>query len=142
MQLVKVQSAGQPCIVWCRYSGPAEDLGLDFTVEDETFGGRVVRDLLDNGSEITVTSANKMHYLLLVADWHLNGRLGASSGSFASGLAQVHTPCLPDMSTQKPEKTNHDPKCFIVSYDHQLSIKKQQLIPACCQVHPLQVIAG
>ena len=77
--------------VCCRYDGPAEDLSLDFTVEDETFGGRVVQDLLDNGSEITVTSSNKMQYVLLVADCHLNGRLGAAAGSFASGLAQVST---------------------------------------------------
>ena len=66
-----------------------EDLGLDFTVEDETFGGRVSQDLVEDGSGVAVTSANKMHYILLVADWHLNGRLGASAGSFASGMAQV-----------------------------------------------------
>ena len=82
-----------PC-EWCganRYAGPAEDLGLDFTVDDETFGGLVTQDLLEDGSDIPVTSANKMQYILLMADWHLNGRLGASAGSFAHGMAQACT---------------------------------------------------
>ena len=73
----------------CRYQGAVEDMSLDFTVEDETFGGRVSHDLVDDGSDLAVTSANKMHYILLVADWHLNGRLGASAGSFALGMGQV-----------------------------------------------------
>ena len=58
-------------------------------MEDETFGGRVTQDLVDDGADVIVTTANKMQYILLLADWHLNGRLGASSGWFASGMAQV-----------------------------------------------------
>ena len=66
-----------------------EDLGLDFSVEDVTFGRRATQELIDGGADIPVTAANRMHYILLMADWHLNGRLNASAGSFASGMAQV-----------------------------------------------------
>lgn len=83
-----------------RYQGPVAELGLDFTVEDETFGGRVSHDLIEDGCDLAVTSANRMHYILLVADWHLNGRLGASAGSFASGMAQVCMLCIPGTVSQ------------------------------------------
>ncbi|KAK9789956.1 hypothetical protein WJX73_003575 [Symbiochloris irregularis] len=72
-----------------KYEGQVEDLGLDFTVEDDTFGRRVCQELVDGGEAISVTAANRMHYILLMADWHLNGRLSASAGSFAAGLAQA-----------------------------------------------------
>jgi len=42
---------------------------------------------------MAVTNANKLHYIHLAADWHLNGRLGASSAAFATGLAQVGDTC-------------------------------------------------
>lgn len=61
-------------------------------MDDETFGSRVSHDLIEDGGDVAVCAGNRMHYILLVADWHLNGRLGASAGSFAAGLAQVGSP--------------------------------------------------
>lgn len=78
-----------------RYDGDATDLCLDFSVEDDTFGARSVHSLVPGGSQVAVTDSNKLHYIHLAADWHLNGRLGASSAAFARGLAQVfYLPCL------------------------------------------------
>ncbi|KAL0028291.1 hypothetical protein WJX79_007793 [Trebouxia sp. C0005] len=71
------------------YEGDATDLCLDFSIEDDTFGARTVHSLLPGGAHMAVTNANKLHYIHLAADWHLNGRLGASSAAFARGLAQV-----------------------------------------------------
>ena len=76
--------------VGCRYDGDATDLCLDFSVEDDTFGARSVHSLIPGGSQVAVTDSNKLHYIHLAADWHLNGRLGASSAAFARGLAQVY----------------------------------------------------
>lgn len=74
------------------YEGDATDLCLDFSIEDDTFGARTLHSLLPGGAHMAVTDANKLRYIHLAADWHLNGRLGASSAAFAKGLAQV-IPC-------------------------------------------------
>ena len=75
--------------VACRYEGDALDLCLDFSIEDDTFGARTAHSLLPGGAQMAVTNDNKLHYIHLAADWHLNGRLGASSAAFARGMAQV-----------------------------------------------------
>ena len=87
-------SSSQPAQGWTgedsyRYEGDAEDLGLTFAVEDETFGRRVSYPLVPGGAEVAVTSHNRLQYVLMAADWHLNGRLGGSSAAFARGINQV-----------------------------------------------------
>jgi ubiquitin-protein ligase E3 C len=72
-----------------RYAGDAADLGLDFTVEVEALGARSVHELRPRGADVPVTDANKLLYVHLVADWHLNGRLAAASAAFAAGLHQA-----------------------------------------------------
>ena len=83
---------GQPC----RYEGEAEDLGLTFSVEDDVFGKRHVHELCPGGDDMAVTSANKLLYVHLVADWHLNRRLGKPASSFAAGLHQADIPSCTD----------------------------------------------
>lgn len=80
---------GKLCFAY-RYDGDATDLCLDFSVEDDTFGARALHSLVPGGAQVAVTDSNKLQYIHLAADWHLNGRLGASSAAFARGLAQVH----------------------------------------------------
>ncbi|KAK9903317.1 hypothetical protein WJX75_002686 [Coccomyxa subellipsoidea] len=75
-----------------RYAGEAEDLGLSFAVEEEAFGRRTEHELIPGGADVAVTNANKLLYVHLVADWHLNGRLGDAAAAFAAGLAQVIAP--------------------------------------------------
>ena len=77
----------------CRYEGDATQLALDFSVEDDTFGARNVHSLMPGGADMVVTNSNKLHYIHLAADWHLNGRLAASSAAFARGMTQVCVPC-------------------------------------------------
>ena len=72
-----------------RYEGEATDLCLDFSLEDDTFGARSVHSLIPGGSQIAVSNSNKLQYIHLAADWHLNGRLSASAAAFARGLAKV-----------------------------------------------------
>ncbi|KAK9815844.1 hypothetical protein WJX72_010650 [[Myrmecia] bisecta] len=75
-----------------RYEGDAEDLGLEFTVDTEAFGGRATEELCEGGAGRAVTSANKLQYIHLMADWHLNGRLGATAAAFTAGLSHVIPP--------------------------------------------------
>lgn len=72
-----------------RYEGEAEDLGISFCVEEDTFGRRTVHELRPGGADVAVTNTNKLLYVHLVADWHLNGRLGKAAAAFAAGLHQV-----------------------------------------------------
>ena len=58
-------------------------------MEEEAFGRRSTHELLPGGADVAVTDANKLLYVHLAADWHLNGRLGAPAGAFAAGLHQV-----------------------------------------------------
>ena len=58
-------------------------------MEDDVFGKRHVHELCSGGDDMAVTGANKLLYVHLVADWHLNRRLGKPASSFAAGLHQV-----------------------------------------------------
>jgi len=73
-----------------QYEGDCEDMGLDFTIEEETFGKREEIELVPGGGDLPVTNTNRLHYVALVADWHLNGGTrGAAAAAFARGLGQV-----------------------------------------------------
>ncbi|CAD7704872.1 unnamed protein product [Ostreobium quekettii] len=92
------------------YDGDAADLCLDFTVEDEILGQRVAEDLPDltgshlPGSERPVTNDNKLQYVHLVADWHVNVKVGRPAQTFASGLAEVVP--LPWLRLFSPKELN------------------------------------
>lgn len=72
-----------------RFSGDVSDLGLDFTVEADLLGKLVVEELVAGGSEQLVTDDNKLQYVHLMADWHVNVKVGRSAQTFAVGLAEV-----------------------------------------------------
>ncbi|KAI7846263.1 hypothetical protein COHA_000243 [Chlorella ohadii] len=72
-----------------RYNGPVEDLCLDFTVESDFLGSTVSEELVPGGSRLAVTQGNLLQYVYLVADWHLNKRLGTAAAAFSRGLSQV-----------------------------------------------------
>eukprot|EP00951_Prasinocladus_malaysianus_P033294 scaffold329053_cov34-Prasinocladus_malaysianus.AAC.1 len=47
-------------------------------------------ELIPDGANVTVTNANRLQYVALVADWHLNGgSRGTAAAAFARGLGQV-----------------------------------------------------
>lgn len=64
-------------------------MGLTFSVEDDVFGQRSAHELCPGGDDMAVTSANKLLYVHLIADWHLNRRLGKPAAAFAAGLNQA-----------------------------------------------------
>lgn len=43
-------------------------------------------NLLPEGDSIAVTGSNRLLYIYLLADWHLNARLGRAAAAFASTL--------------------------------------------------------
>lgn len=71
-----------------RYKDAAA-LMLDFTVEHEVFGTRCTEELIPGGSTILVNNDNKMHYVHLMADWHLRKRVSPAAVAFAKGFDAV-----------------------------------------------------
>eukprot|EP00879_Flechtneria_rotunda_P019756 GHRR01020760.1.p1 GENE.GHRR01020760.1~~GHRR01020760.1.p1 ORF type:complete len:399 (+),score=140.51 GHRR01020760.1:628-1824(+) len=69
-----------------------EHLGLTFAAEQQLFGKTVESELLPGGSSLPVTADNRLLYVHLLADWHLNARLGRAAAAFAGGLSGVLPP--------------------------------------------------
>lgn len=54
------------------YDGDVQELCLDFTVTEESFGKRHVVELKSGGKDISVINENKMQYIHAMADYKLN----------------------------------------------------------------------
>ena len=52
-----------------------EDLGLTMTVAQDVFGDSREIELLPNGANVPVTNDNRLMYIILYANWLLNGRM-------------------------------------------------------------------
>lgn len=75
-----------------RYDGDVADLCLDFSVESDFLGCKVSEELVPGGSRLGVNNSNVLQYVYLVADWHLNKRLGTAAAAFSRGLSKVIPP--------------------------------------------------
>ncbi|KAG2483869.1 hypothetical protein HYH03_017266 [Edaphochlamys debaryana] len=69
-----------------RYEGDVSDLSLTFSAETDYFGCPVHHELLPGRGDEPVTNDSRLLYVHLLADWHLNGKLGAPAAAFARGL--------------------------------------------------------
>ncbi|XP_073437703.1 ubiquitin-protein ligase E3C isoform X2 [Dendrobates tinctorius] len=71
------------------YEGDVEELGLNFTVVNNDLGEAQVVELKLGGKDIPVTSANRIAYIHLVADYRLNKQIRQHCLAFRQGLANV-----------------------------------------------------
>ncbi|XP_028823634.1 ubiquitin-protein ligase E3C [Denticeps clupeoides] len=71
------------------YEGDVEDLGLNFTVVNNDLGEAQVVELKPGGKDIPVTTANRIAYIHLVADYRLNKQIRPHCLAFRQGLANV-----------------------------------------------------
>lgn len=71
------------------YEEDVAELGLDFTVVDDELGETKVKELKPGGSNIPVTSVNRIEYIHLTADYRLNKQIRAQCNAFRQGLANV-----------------------------------------------------
>ncbi|XP_053323688.1 ubiquitin-protein ligase E3C [Spea bombifrons] len=71
------------------YEGDVEELGLNFTVVNNDLGEAQVVELKMGGKDIPVTSANRIAYIHLVADYRLNKQIRQHCLAFRQGLANV-----------------------------------------------------
>ncbi|KJE90545.1 ubiquitin-protein ligase E3B [Capsaspora owczarzaki ATCC 30864] len=77
-----------------RYDGDVEDLGLTFSVDEDLFGTVVTNDLKPGGRAVSVTTANRILYVHLMADFRMNTQLRVQSQAFIHGFRTV----IPDSS--------------------------------------------
>lgn len=71
------------------YAGDVEELGLNFTVVNNDLGEAQVVELKAGGKDIPVTTANRIAYIHLVADYRLNRQIRPHCLAFRQGLANV-----------------------------------------------------
>ncbi|XP_001510756.1 ubiquitin-protein ligase E3C [Ornithorhynchus anatinus] len=71
------------------YEDDVEELGLNFTVVNNDLGEAQVVELKPGGKDIPVTSANRIAYIHLVADYRLNKQIRQHCLAFRQGLANV-----------------------------------------------------
>ncbi|XP_062850560.1 ubiquitin-protein ligase E3C isoform X2 [Trichomycterus rosablanca] len=71
------------------YEGDVEDLGLNFTIVNNDLGEAQVVELKPGGKDVPVTTANRIAYIHLVADYRLNKQIRAHCLAFRQGLANV-----------------------------------------------------
>lgn len=69
-----------------------EALSLYFAVASEEFGQIVTEDLVENGSNLPVTKANRLQYITLLCNYRLNKQSELQSKAFISGLQNILQP--------------------------------------------------
>lgn len=71
------------------YEGDVSELGLYFTIVCDELGETREEDLKPNGSNVPVTSANRLEYIQLMADFKLNKQIRKQCMAFRQGLSNV-----------------------------------------------------
>ncbi|KAB0798693.1 hypothetical protein PPYR_09686 [Photinus pyralis] len=71
------------------YSGDVQDLGLDFTTVNNDLGETKVIELKPNGTNISVTSDNRLEYIHRLANFKLNTQIKKQCNAFREGLDNV-----------------------------------------------------
>ncbi|ESP01317.1 hypothetical protein LOTGIDRAFT_111732 [Lottia gigantea] len=65
------------------------ELGLDFSVIDNSFGENKIIELKPGGRNIPVTNENKIEYVHLMADYKVNRQIHSHCAAFRQGMADV-----------------------------------------------------
>lgn len=76
----------------CDDAKAVEDLGLGFCVSNNDLGTQREVELMAGGSQVPVTSANRLKYIHLVAKHHVVDRLAPQANAFCRGFHQVVSP--------------------------------------------------
>ena len=64
-------------------------LFMDFTVIEERFGKKEVKELIPNGAQIEVTDANKHEYIEKLVDWHFFDGVRPQIAGLVHGFNEV-----------------------------------------------------
>ncbi|KAJ3331224.1 Ubiquitin-protein ligase E3B [Blyttiomyces sp. JEL0837] len=71
------------------YEGDAEDLGLNFTIDQSLFGELISKEIKPGGKAVAVTNENKYEYIHLVSDFRLNQECKEQFAAFIGGFRSM-----------------------------------------------------
>ncbi|KAI9340836.1 Ube3b protein [Obelidium mucronatum] len=71
------------------YEGDAEDLDLNFTIDENVFGQLKSKEIKPGGSAITVTNENKYEYIHIMSDYRLNQECKAQFRALVGGFRSI-----------------------------------------------------
>ena len=72
------------------FHGDARDLMLSFSITEDVLGVQSDVDLCPNGSELEVTSNNKLRYVYQMANYRLNTKIKKQCDAFLRGVIHSH----------------------------------------------------
>ncbi|XP_014289264.1 E3 ubiquitin-protein ligase Nedd-4 isoform X1 [Halyomorpha halys] len=72
-------------LLWIKENNPTE-LGLTFSVDEDSLGHTCQRELKPNGANISVTEENKDEYIKLVIEWRFVSRVQEQMNAFLEGF--------------------------------------------------------
>ncbi|KAG0317140.1 hypothetical protein BGZ97_005870 [Linnemannia gamsii] len=85
-----------------KYEGDVEDLGLTFSLDEDTFGTHRTIELMTGGKDIEVTKDNRINYIFQVSDYRLNKQIQDQSRAFIDGFRSIIP--LPWISIFSPQE--------------------------------------
>ena len=71
------------------YEGDVADLCLSFAVTNDDYGSQTEIELIPGGGAVEVENHNKLRYVHLMADYHLNKRAYQQTSAFMKGFFQI-----------------------------------------------------
>ncbi|KAF7300491.1 HECT-domain-containing protein [Mycena chlorophos] len=87
------------------YTGDVEDLSLNFTADVDDEGTLRTVDLMPDGGNTTVTKANRLQYIYLIAHLRLSWQIKPQSEAFFRGLSDLIEPRWLKMFNQQELQT-------------------------------------
>nr|CAH7712862.1 unnamed protein product [Callosobruchus chinensis] len=83
-----VDSEYYKSLLWIKENDPS-DLGLTFSVDEESFGHTTVHELVDGGADIPLDNSNKDDYIKCIIQWRFVGRVQEQMNAFLDGFSDL-----------------------------------------------------
>ncbi|VEN34099.1 unnamed protein product [Callosobruchus maculatus] len=83
-----VDSEYYKSLLWIKENDPS-DLGLTFSVDEESFGHTTVHELVDGGADIPLDNSNKDDYIKCIIQWRFVGRVQDQMNAFLDGFSDL-----------------------------------------------------
>ncbi|KAJ8925495.1 hypothetical protein NQ315_009333 [Exocentrus adspersus] len=83
-----VDSEYYKSLLWIKENDPS-DLGLTFSVDEESFGHTSVHELIEGGADIPLDNSNKDEYIKCIIQWRFVGRVQEQMNSFLDGFSDL-----------------------------------------------------
>nr|CAI5867830.1 unnamed protein product [Callosobruchus analis] len=83
-----VDSEYYKSLLWIKENDPS-DLGLTFSVDEESFGHTTVHELVDGGADTPLDNSNKDDYIKCIIQWRFVGRVQDQMNAFLDGFSDL-----------------------------------------------------